>query len=96
MGNPREGGVFLVYLRRQVREEEERSDAYKFFWDRISAIGPAVVLASEQSLIEPRNFRFTLADRQVGPAFGERRTEGAQGVFLIAQLAFTWGDVERE
>lgn len=96
MGNPREGGVFLVYLRRQVRESEERSDAYKFFWDRVSSIGPAVILASEQDLENPQNYRFTLADRQIGPAFGERREVGEQGYYLVAELAFTWGDVERE
>lgn len=95
VGNPREGGVFLLYLRRQVRDTEERSDVYSFFWDRVSAIGPALILASETDLVSDNNYRFADVERIVGPAFGERRTEGEQGAHLLALLSVTWGDIER-
>jgi hypothetical protein len=96
MDTPREGGVFRVYFRRQVRESENAIDAYNFFWDRLSAIGPAVLLAAEQTLTSPRNYRFKQASRPVGPQYGARRTQGEQGEYLEAMLRFTWGDVEAE
>lgn len=96
VGNPREGGEFLVYLRRQVRESEDRTDAYNFFWDRVSAIGTQlIVLADALATLTNRN-RFKQVGRMIGPEFGTRRGEGDQGCYLYAQLKVSWGDIETE
>jgi hypothetical protein len=96
VGNPREGGVFCVYLRRQVRQNEDRTDAYNFFWDRVSAIGTQLIPAAEAlGTLSNRN-RFKQVGRTIGPEFGSRRAEGDQGVYLEAMLKITWGDVENE
>lgn len=96
MGTPREGGIFCVYLRRQVRESEDRRDAYNFFWDRVSAIGTQVVQAAENLAALTNRNRFTQVGRAIGPEFGERRAEGDQGLYLYALLKFSWGDIETE
>jgi hypothetical protein len=96
MDTPRQGGVFKLYLCRQVRESEDPIDVYNFFWDRISAIGPAVMLAAEQDLSYPHNYRFQQVNRALGPEQTARRTEGATGKRLEALLTFAWGDVEAE
>ncbi len=96
VGNPREGGVFCVYLRRQVRESEDRTDAYNFFWDRVSAIGIQLIPAAEAVATLANRNRFKTVGRPIGPEFGKRRGEGSQGVYLYAQLKVTWGDVETE
>jgi hypothetical protein len=96
MDTPKEGGLFRVYLRRQVRGSEERSDAYNFFWDRVSAIGAGLILAAETTLTSPRNYRFKQVGRAIGPEFGRRRSEGDRGAFLFALLTVTWGDIEAE
>src|SRR5687768_6491261 len=78
MGNPREGGVFRVYLRRQVRESEDRADAYNFFWDRVSAIGTQLLPVAEGLTALTNRNRFKQVNRMIGPEFGERRKEGVQ------------------
>ncbi len=95
-GNPREGGLFRVYLRRQVREAESRADAYLFFWDRVAAIPRQVVAAAEALNSLTNRNRFRQAQRLLGPEFGTRGGEGAQGLYLHALLKFTWGDVTIE
>jgi hypothetical protein len=96
VGNPREGGIFCVYLRRQVRESEDKSDAYNFFWDRVSAIGKQLIPAAEALTALTNRNRFKTVGRPIGPQFGKKRAEGLQGVYLFALLKFTWGDVEQE
>jgi len=96
MGNPKEGGVFRVYFRRQVRESEDRADAYNFFWDRVSAIGTQLLPAAESLAADTNRNRFKQVTRMIGPEFGTRRREGSQGVFLFALLTFAWGDIEQE
>jgi len=96
VGNPREGGVFRVYLRRQVRESEDRADAYKFFWDRVSAIGTQLIPAAEALAALTNRNRFQQVNRMIGPEFGSRRSEADQGCYLYALLTFTWGDIETE
>jgi hypothetical protein len=96
MGNPREGGQLRVYLCRQIRESEDILDAYNFFWDRISAIATPLIISAEQELNEPRNYRFKLLERILGPMQTELRSEGAQGKRLEAMLRVNWGDIETE
>lgn len=96
MGVPKEGGAFRVYLRRQVRESEDRTDAYNFFWDRISSVPAAVLESAEELAADADKNRFAQVTRPLGPEFGTRRTEGDQGDYLFAEFVFTWGDVERE
>lgn len=95
-GTPREGGMFRVYLRRNVREAEDRTDAYNFFWDRVSAIGVQLLAAAETLDALTNRNRFEQVTRMIGPEFGERRGEGDQGVYLYALLKVTWGNVEIE
>lgn len=96
VGTPREGGVFRVYLRRQVRESEDRTDAYLFFWDRVSKIGTQLIAAAEALDALTNRNRFKQVGRVIGPEFGQRRSEANQGPYLFALLTVTWGDVENE
>jgi hypothetical protein len=96
VGNPREGGVFCVYLRRQVRDSEDRTDAYNFFWDRVSAIGTQLIQAAEALAELTNRNRFKQVGRAIGPEFGRRRSEADQGDYLEALLKVTWGDVANE
>lgn len=96
VGTPREGGVFRVYLRRQVRESEDRTDACNFFWDRVSAIGVQLIAAAEALAANTSRNRFKQVARQMGPEFGDRKGDGDTGVYLWALLKVTWGDIETE
>lgn len=92
--DPLQGGALRVAIKRQIRESEDREDAYNFFWDRVSAIGPAVILSSETSATG--GHRFKQCTRVYGPEFGARRASGDQGEYLEALLVIPWGDVEQE
>jgi hypothetical protein len=96
VGVPRQGGAFRVYLCRQVRESEDKTDAYNFFWDRVSSVGADVVTASEELAALTNRNRFKQVNRRLGPDFGPRRAQGDRGDYLEALLIFIWGDVQTD
>jgi hypothetical protein len=96
MGNPREGGLLRAHFVRQIRDTEDKTDAFNFFWDRISAIGKQLIPAAEALSEDVNKNRFQQVGRPWGPVFGARRTEGDQGAHLRAMLRFSWGDIEVE
>lgn len=94
-----EGGDFGMTVRRLVRESElnasdvenaidGRQRIYLGFADCISAMEQEAMVRAENREC-PRLQSFT---RQQGPAFGVKECEAAQGVYLFAHYAPTWGD----
>lgn len=91
---PDEGGVFEIWIRRQVRDEElsdgGRRDVYLFVLDCVSAI--------ERQLVElgwtSGTLRIRSVRRLAGPEFEERDEVTAQGAYIEAVLAVEWGHGE--
>jgi hypothetical protein len=94
-----EGGDFNMIIRRLVRESElaavdaenvldGRQAIYLGFSDCISAMEQEAMIRAENREC-PRLQAFT---RQRGPSFGEKKSESAQGEYLYAYYAITWGD----
>lgn len=86
-----EGGEIYLTTRRYCRPAElvDRQDLYLFFVDRMAALEHQLLQWFENGRNQPRLYSVT---RRQGPAFGEKKSETAQGEYLFMHHTIGWGD----
>ncbi len=89
--NSFEGGDLMIRFRRQVREGEDVSQEFLFFWDIVSAIGKDLHKATRNLSSQVRSVNI---NRTITPSRSLVDEESAQGEYLIAAYSVQWGDGE--
>ncbi len=95
-GRPEIEGIFLLHVRRQVRQSEYqnisgRNDAWKYFTDQTSAMCEDFARLLDESVTNA-TLRGSQIKRVAVPLYNNHADHETQGIFIFADYQINWGD----